>query len=476
MKASIHISTNMIEVLSYTKIGSHVTVKDFFTYPLPDECVINGVILDGSPIIEGLRFIKDAHPQMFKDTSLVLDGSFVYTKRINVPGKLNKWMYYQVIRDEFKEIATDPENLICDHLLLGINEDGSKQILACAVERTHTEAYLAILNDAGIEPKKVRLGIQAILRYISSKPEFGEQPFVLKIVDGELVLSMIFQKGISVFQSRSRLQGDDRETLVKNSLDGLSGIIQFNTSQNFDDIRHCYYLGLSDSDLDFIKMNDAYPNIDFFNIELFKNVKGGGGLPPNVHVVYLSTLIPDSEVDLLQSIRISEKVKKRNKPKNIRITILAGLGAILIGAAVLLLFLTTSVERDVRELNSILSSTQLQNEKAEIARLNYDTASVEAIIENAMLLTDTVNAKPEITRSLIESIVQTGGSTVHIISFTFRDTDGSVRVNATAATEFAASDYIERLRGDPIIGDVEYLGYASEAAGSFRFTFQVIAR
>jgi len=179
----------MIEVLSYTKIGSHVTVKDFFTYPLPDECVINGVILDGSPIIEGLRFIKDAHPQMFKDTSLVLDGSFVYTKRINVPGKLNKWMYYQVIRDEFKEIATDPENLICDHLLLGINEDGSKQILACAVERTHTEAYLAILNDAGIEPKKVRLGIQAILRYISSKPEFGDQPFVLKIVDGELVAS-----------------------------------------------------------------------------------------------------------------------------------------------------------------------------------------------------------------------------------------------------------------------------------------------
>jgi len=473
MKASIHISTNMVEVLSYTKIGNHVTVKDFYTCPLPEECVINGVILDGSPIIEGLRSIKSAHPQLFKDASLVLDGSFVYTKRINVPGKLNKWMYYQVIRDEFAEAVTDAENLICDHLPLGINEDGSKQILACAVERTHIQTYLAILKEAGIEPKKVRLGIQAVLRHISSKPEYSEQPFILKIIDGELVLSMIFQKGVSVFQSRSRLYGDDRATLVQNSLDGLSGIIQFNKSQNFDDIKHCYFLGLSDSDMDFIKMSNAYPDIEFFNIELFKNVKGGGGLPPNVHVVYLSTLIPDSEVDLLQSIRMSDIFKKRNKPKKIWIPIVAGLGVLLIGAAVLLWFLATGVERDVRELNSFLSSAQVQNEKSEIAKLNDDTASADAVYDKAMQMIDTDYAKPEITRSLINTIVQTGGRTVHINSFTFRDSDGSVRVSATAATEFDASDYIERLRGNSMIGDVEYLGYALESEGSFRFTFQV---
>ena len=475
MKASIHISTNMVEVLSYTKMGSNVSIKDYFTYALPEECVINGVILDGNPVIEGLRSLQNANPHLFKDSSLVLDGSFVYTKRINVPGKLNKWMYYQVIRDEFAEIVTDPENLICDYLPLGLNEDGSKQILACAVENAHINTYLTILKEAGIAPKKVHLGIQAILRYINTQPELKKQPFVLNIVDGEILLSMIFQNGISVFQSRSRLYGDDRATLVQNSLDGLSGIIQFNKSQNFDDIRQCYYLGLSDSDMDFIRMSNAYPDINFFNIELFRNVKGGGGLPPNAHIVYLNTLLSDSEPDLLNGMKILEKLNKRNKPKKIWIPILIGLGVALIGVIALLWILTSGVEREIRDLNNYLDSPQVHSEKEEIARLTADTAALTASYDEAKQQIDDDNAKPEITSNIINTIVQTGGNTITIDSFAFRDTDGLIQVNAVAATEFDASDYIERLRSNSTIDYVEYLGYALESAGAFRFTFQVKA-
>jgi len=475
MKASIHISTNKVEVLSYTKMGSNVNVKDYFTCALPEECVINGVILDGSPVIEALRSLRNANPHLFKDASLVLDGSFVYTKRLNVPGKLNKWMYYQVIRDEFAEIVTDPDNIICGHLPLGLNPDGSKQILACAVERTYANTYLSILKEAGITPKKVHIGIQAILRFICTKPELMGQPFVLNMVGGEILLSMIFQNGVSVFQSRSRLYGDDRATLVQSTLDGLSGIIQFNKSQNFDDIRQCYYLGLSDSDMDFIKMSNAYPEISFFNIELFKNVKGGGSLPPDAHIVYLNTLLSDSDPDLLYSIIMLEKFNKRNKPKKIWIPILIGLFAAIIGAVALLWFLKAGVERDIRDLNNFLNSPQVQSEKEEIAKLNADTVALTTSYNEAKQQIEDDVAKPEITSDLINTIVQTGGNTVTIDSFVFRDSDGLIQVNAVAETEFTASDYIERLRNNPMIDYVEYLGYALESEGFFRFTFQVKA-
>jgi len=475
MKASIHISTNIVEVLSYTKTGSNVTVKDYFTYALPEECVINGVILDGNPIIEGLRALKSEQPQLFKDASLILDGSFVYSKRINVPAKLNKWMYDQVIRDEFAEMATDAENLLCDHYPLGVNEDGSKQVLACAVEKAHVETYLSILKTAGIEPTKVRLGIQAILRYIGSRSELKEQPFILNIVDGELLISIIFQNGVSVFQSRSRLYGDDRATLMQNTLDGLSGIIQFNRSQNFNDIKQCYYLGVSDSDMDFIMMSNPYPDIKFTRIDLFKGVRGAEGLPPNAHIVYLNTLIPDSETDLLQSLKRLDKQKKRDKPKKIWIPILAGLGFVLAAVIIVLWFLAAGVERDVQRLNNELNSPKVQEEKNELLLLSASTESVNSAYERAKEQVDSDAAKPEITRSLIDTIVRTGGNTVVIGSFTFRDSDGAVQVTATAGTEFDASEYIERLRIEPIIEYVEYLGYTSDSAGSFRFNFQVKA-
>ena len=37
MKASIQISTETIKVISYTKSGQRISVKDYFTYPLPDQ-------------------------------------------------------------------------------------------------------------------------------------------------------------------------------------------------------------------------------------------------------------------------------------------------------------------------------------------------------------------------------------------------------------------------------------------------------
>jgi len=465
----------MVEVLTYTKIGTSVTVKGYNTIRLPEECVINGVILDGTPIIEGLRSLKNSQPALFKDVSLVIGGSFVYAKRINVPSKLNKWMFYQVIRDEFAEISTDSENLICNHFPLGTNEDGSKQILACAVERSHLDTYMAIMKAAGIELSKVHLAEHSILYYFDSKPEFKAQPFVLSLVDDDILTSMIFQKGICVFQSRTRLYGEDRATLVQNSLDGLSGIIQFNKSQNFDEFNHCFYLGLSDSDLDLVRMNTAYPGIQFSNLELFKGVKGAEILPPNAHIAYLNALIPEGETDLLYGITLSEKIKKRNKPKKIWIPVLAGVVAVLIGIIAVLWFMVAGVTREVRELTDYMNSPKVIGEKEELTRLNYEISRATAAFEEAWLQIAEKEALPLLTSELIETIVRTGGTTITINSFSFADTQGTVRITATAETEFSASTYVERLRAHRMIEYIEYLGYAYDQAGSFNFSIEVKA-
>ena len=475
MKASIHISTRMVEVLTYTKTGSSVSVKDYNTYPLPEECVINGVILDGTQIIEGLRLLSSSRPQVFKDTSLVLDGSFVYTKKITVPSKLNKWMYNQVIRDEFSEVATDAENLLCDYYPLGINEDGSREVLACAVERAHVETYLSIIKSAGIKVRSVHLGVNAILKYIGNHRELHETPFVLNLVDGEILLSMIFQKGVNVFQSRTRLYGEDRATLVQNTLDGLSGIIQFNKTQNFDDIKNCFYLGLSDSDMDLVRMNTTYPDINFYNLELFKNVRGADILPPDAHFAYLNALMSESEHDLLDGIKMLEKVKKRLRPRKRWIPILVLLVVLLVAVIGVLAFLVIGVNREVRELNNYLNSPQVLSEKGEITSLTRDTSSVSLKHSEAKEQIDEDAAMPVLTRELIETIVNTGGTSVSVSGFTFVDKEGTVRVTATAIDEFAASSYVERLRSNAMIEYVEYLGYASDAAGTFSFSIEVKA-
>jgi len=473
MKTSIHISTDMVKVLAYTQTGSKTSVKDFLTYPLPDEAVLNGVILDGTPIIEGLKQLKSSKPTLFKEVSLVLDGSFVYTKKITVPGKLKKLTYDEVIRDEFAEISTDKDNLICDYFHLSTNEDGSKEILACGVEYAHAQAYLAIFSSAGIKLTSVHLGVLNVLQYVESNPELKSIPFVLNVVDDVILLSMIFQKGVNVFQSRTRLYGEDRATLVRSTLDGLSGIIQFNKSQNFDDLTNCYYLGFTDADMDLVELNNTYPDIKFSLLEIYKGVKGAEILPPGAHFAYLNTLVPEHRSDLLANIRMLEKAKVRRKPKNRWLPVVLGTAAVLIAVIAVLWFLVSGVERDIRATNQYL--TTHADERNQIDAYKADTARINNLYNAVAQRKDETDAKPHITRQLLETIKRVGGSAINVNGLNFNSENRVVGVSASGNTERDAALYVEALLRDNQVESVRHTGYNEGSGGEFNFTIDVKA-
>jgi len=475
MKASVHISTETIKVIIYTKLGHHINIKNYFTYPLPEECVLNGVILDGTPIIEGLRSLKNDHSSLLKEVSLVIDGSFVYAKKITVPGRLNKIMYDEVIRDEFAEVSQDPGNLICDYFHLGNNNDGSKDILACAVENIHAQAYLAVFKEADIKLSSVHLGIITVLQFVENNPELKKAPFVLNIIDDLVMLSMIFQNGVNVFQSRTRLYGDNRSALVQSTLDNLSGIIQFNKSQNFSDLTNCYYLGLSDSDMDLIDYGSSHQEINFNLLNLFKDAKGTEILPPNVHFAFLNTLLPDTQDDLITNAKMLEKAKARKRPKNRWLPVLIGTAALLTIAITVLRFMVSGVENEIRDLKAYLNDPETVSQRTEIESLISETLQLNTLYEAATTLRDETNSRPQLSKKLLDVIVIKGTGTVTVSGMNFSSDDGILSVTGSSMSERDAAAYVEALKTDSLIYDVYYTGYNTGSSGEFIFTIDVIA-
>jgi hypothetical protein len=474
MKASIQISKHSIKVIAYTKAGSSISVKAYHTHPLPEECVMNGVIIDSAPVIEGLNALKSQYPLSFNDASLVLDGSFVYTKRITVPGKLNARMYNRTIRDEFSEVSSDIENLICTYFPLITNEDGSKQILACGIENAHAQTYLTIFRTAGIKLSSVHLGVQALLRYISSKPDLANMPFVLSVVDDVIMLSTIFHNGVNMFQSRTRLYGEDRSTLVRSTLDSLSGIVQFNKSQNFEDLTHYFYMGLSPSDLDLVITGNTHPSIRFAILDIFSGSKHTEMLPPDAHFAFLNALMPDSEPDLFHSIKQSERLKRQEKPRNIFIPIGFGLTAVLAVIFAVLWIQIIIVERDIRDLNNYLNNPAIIAELEEIDRLTAETFRMNTRNNAVDELRDEIDALPHLSRQLIATILRVGGTRITFTGLNFSSADAVIRVSAVSATEIEIANYVERLKRESIIDSVYYTGFNIGSDGLYNFSIDVV--
>ncbi|MDR2600572.1 MAG: pilus assembly protein PilM [Oscillospiraceae bacterium] len=475
MKSSIQISRHAIKVVSYTSGGgSRIAVKAFNTYPLPDECVMNGVIIDAAPVIDGLNSLKSQVPGAFKDASLVLDGSFVYTKKVTVPGKLTPIMYDRVIRDEFSEVAQDAENLLCSFYALADNPDGSKQILASGVENIHAQNYIAMFAAAGITLTSIHLGVQTLLRFISSKPELKTTPFVLNVIDDVILFSMIFQDGVSVFQSRTRLYGEDRVTIVNSTLNSLAGINQFIKSQNFADITHSLYIGLDSNDMELIASNNNYPDIRFGLLDIYGNSTGTEQVPADAHYAFLNALMPENAPDVFASIKMLERAKKGDKKINPMIPIgiiTAAVIAITLGT---LLILTTILNIDNNDMRDYLDSPAVFDERNEIDMLIIHTNRINTLSSAVEARTVELNSMPHVHRELFETVLSIAGETVVVSSISFNYVDAKMSVTAITSEEFYASTFVENLRNNALIEDVYYTAYSTTATGHQSFSIDIV--
>jgi len=356
-----------------------------------------------------------------------------------------------------------------------IEDDGSKQILACAVENAHALAYLTMFSAADIKLSTVHIGILSVLQFVESKPDLTSKPFVLNIVDDLVLLSMIFQNGVNVFQSRTRLYGEDRAALVRSTLDGLSGIIQFNKSQNFSDVLICYYLGLNDADMELISLNTSYPGITFKPLFIYQEAKGSGALQPGAHFAYLNTLIPDSQTDLLYDIRMLEKAKHRKRPKKTWIPILTGLVLLLATVITVLFIMVSGIERDIQKLNVFLNDPALVTEKNQIEELADDTARINNLYDAIATQRDKTEVKPQVSNQLLDAIIRTGGNYVTINGMSFSSDSRTISVSASSATERDAAAYVEALTKSAMIDTVVYGGYSPGSAGEYIFSIDIVA-
>jgi hypothetical protein len=473
MNSSVYISSEKIEVIGYTKSGKTAAVSDYLTYPLPEECVLNGKIIDVGPVAEGVSALKSAKPDLFKDVSLIIDGSFILSKKVVIPGKLDKKRYDQVIRDEFAEVAENIKQLICDYVPLSTGGDGSKTILAFAVGREQIDAYLSIFKSADIKLSAIRIGAKTIIQYINARADLKDMTFVLNVVDGEAMLSMIFDQGVNTFLSRTRLYGEDRAELVQSTLGGLSGFIQFNKSQNLGEITHCFYLGLSQAEMNLVELQSAYHNIEFAALDIYKGSKGTDALPTDAHFAYLNTT-PPKEGNLLDSIKALEKAVKKDRPKKLWIPAAAIVALLLLTPLTYLGLQVGGIEKEIKMLNEYLNLEEIKAKSAEMDALLAETMQIRMVVGASEQVIQADAALPRVTKPFMETILRTGGTTTIITDVEFSESSGTVRIAGNSPTENDAANYVEALKRENEVEGIFYTGYHFDSRARYHFTAEIV--
>ncbi len=469
MDSFIYIASDRIEILGYKK-GSNPELLAYAKQPLSEGTIINGMITDPSELTEKLQKLKDLRAELFTDCNLVIDGTTLLIKKLPVP-ELKKQQYINLVRDDLSDLS-DGTDMIYDYSF--INFKGEPRImLACATGKENLDSYTNVFKDAGITLRSVRVGLESIIDYVRAKKDLMQKTFVLNIVDGISMFSVIFENGHYIFSTRTRLIGESREEYLTSVIQNLSSLLQFNKSQNFSPIEESCYLGLSAEDISTLQILSDDNSVKIQEFKMLKNIRNGEIVTDACSFSFFGMFSTAKSIDLLQSYRKSQKPIKEYKP--FKVSKLAPYVVVFILALSysVVLWYTYLINKDIAVLNEYLNDPVVLEQVAESDELTRVNSILAKANQQILQKSVDLSLYPTISADILSEITQTNTATIQLTSFEFKADSATVRITAIASSPEDSASYVQNLKKSELIDDIIYTGYNYDSNGKFNFSCEL---
>lgn len=231
MITSVFFSNENVQIVTGKCSGKKITVCDYLVAPLPDNCIINGVITNDFALKKLISALWGKRSVKTSAASLVIDSSSILTKTLTLPSVKNATMQ-KIIRGEFAEVE-NYETLLYDYFVLNPkNEGGGATVLSCAADRTFLQAYIEMFESQKIKVDSIDIAINCEIKLMNRISLMHDKTAIVAVLDKNTLVLSLFVNGTYRFISRSRLF-EDRGT--PGALDeisrAISSLIQFNSSE-----------------------------------------------------------------------------------------------------------------------------------------------------------------------------------------------------------------------------------------------------
>lgn len=242
VKTSVYISNGSVHVVKGNAAGRKVNIQSINETDIAEGCILNGVITDPAGLKQSLESARiDA-----KSINVVIDGSSVITKLIEVPMLKDQKSLISIIADNFQDIE-NRENMITDYMVIDPkNEAGGATVLATMVERDFLAEYIELFQSLGLKIESIDIALACMIKYIMNINRLFEETFVYAVVDRNMLMLTLFVDGNYRFSRRVRLMADlnNKDELFDELARVLMNLIQFNKSEKTNhDITDFYFSG-----------------------------------------------------------------------------------------------------------------------------------------------------------------------------------------------------------------------------------------
>lgn len=203
MRLTVNLAEDAIITLK-GKSGRKFVIQDCERYPLPQGVLINDVVTDEEQFQQVLRKIRARYGLFSNRIHLVLGSNQIVTKVMQVP-KMNRKQLLTLVSMELEHFKTEEKEMVYDYSVIRERGDSDgATILGAAIERGGTDIYEKLFSQCGMKIVSVDIALNALLHLVECIPELEGKTYLVTVLDGRNMMTVLYIDGIYRHTARSR--------------------------------------------------------------------------------------------------------------------------------------------------------------------------------------------------------------------------------------------------------------------------------
>ncbi|MEG1629710.1 MAG: hypothetical protein RR345_01225 [Erysipelotrichaceae bacterium] len=462
----LYISNEKLHVISGTFKRGNLTVDYSDRLDLKNGTMLNGVIIDETALIHVLEELKKLSITHVK---VVINSSNILLKNQKVPHMTNRELL-RFTREELSFMESSSQDLQYDYAWMSDhieNEEGSR-ILCCGVELKLIQSYLDVFEQVGISVDAIDVSMNAISKLTTSMKELENKTYVISILEGMNLTSVLFYKNVFTFSKQTRLfSTPQQDSYITEITNNISQLLQFLHTQYQDtQLESVYFTGFKEDEKEIFAALEESLHVAVSTFPEASNITSTS----IDHKMHLQDYITGCGSLMIRKNKIKKDIDLKAAIKQeIEESKWKPLIPYAILPLVLVLIFTSVFAYQFTKANAL--SNDLDDKKIELAQLKKKQSNKADLlrIKNYQVLQkqildlkqvqNNILSYPDIFSLAITQINGLTGYSIDLLNVSYGRGDGTIIIRAQAKNVGDAAKYVVRLKQTGFFLDVVYRGY-----------------
>jgi type IV pilus assembly protein PilM len=174
----LDIGSSAVKAVELAPAGKSYKVAAFAVEPLPPDSIVDGAIIDGTAVAEGIRRLFATGAFKSRDVAASLSGNAVIVKKINLPVMTEAELADSIFWEAEQYIPFDVQDVNLDYQILdpgtGESSKGTMDVLLVAAKKEKIADYTGVIAQAGRTP--VVVDVDAFALQNAYEVNYGIEP------------------------------------------------------------------------------------------------------------------------------------------------------------------------------------------------------------------------------------------------------------------------------------------------------------